>query len=104
MKKLNVVGRQIGRLRYQHGMTQEGLAIKLQEAGWETATRSCVSKIESGLIKVPDYMLYCFAPIFELQPGELLPKIDSAKDIHEIVLGFIRIPRRRLNLPGDDSF
>jgi transcriptional regulator with XRE-family HTH domain len=104
MKKLNVVGRQIGRLRYQHGMTQEGLAIKLQEAGWETATRSCVSKIESGLIKVPDYMLYCFAPIFELQPGELLPKIDSAKDIHEIVLGFIRIPRRRLILPGDDSF
>jgi len=104
MKKLNLVGRQIGRLRYQHGMTQEGLAIKLQEAGWETATRSCVSKIESGLIKVPDYMLFCFAPVFELQPGELLPKVDSAKDIHEIVLGFIRTPRHRLILPGDDSF
>jgi hypothetical protein len=28
----------------------------------------------------------------------------SGKDIHEIVLGFIRIPRRRLILPGDDSF
>ncbi|HEY3864072.1 MAG TPA: helix-turn-helix domain-containing protein [Verrucomicrobiae bacterium] len=104
MKKLNVVGRQIGRLRYQHGMTQEGLAIKLQEAGWETATRSCVSKIESGLIKVPDYMLCCFAPIFGIQPGELLPKVDSAKVIHNIALRSIRIPRRRLILPGDDSF
>jgi transcriptional regulator with XRE-family HTH domain len=104
MKKLNVAGRQIGRLRYQRGMTQEELASKLQLAGWETATRSCISKIESGLIKVPDYMLYCFAHIFEVQPGELLPKIDSAKDLHEIILGYIQIPKRHLILPGDARF
>jgi transcriptional regulator with XRE-family HTH domain len=102
MNKLNVVGRQIGRLRYQRGMTQEELAIKLQLAGWETATRSCVSKIESGLIKVPDYMLCCFAPILGIQPGELLPKIDSTKDIHDIIVGFVRIPRRGLLLPGEN--
>jgi transcriptional regulator with XRE-family HTH domain len=104
MKKLNLVGRQIGRLRYERGMTQEDLSNMLQSAGWQTATRSCVSKIESGLIKVPDYMLYCFAPIFQIQPGDLLPKIDSAKDIHEIILGYIRIPKRGLSLPSDDLF
>jgi transcriptional regulator with XRE-family HTH domain len=103
MKKLNLVGRQIGRLRYERGMTQEDLSNMLQSAGWEAATRSCVSKIESGLIKVPDYMLYCFAPIFQIQPGDLLPKIDSTKDIHEIILGYIRIPKRGIILPGDDS-
>ena len=104
MKKLNLVGRQIGRLRYERGMTQEDLSNMLQSAGWEAATRSCVSKIESGLIKVPDYMLYCFAPIFQVQPGDLLPKIDSTKDIHEIVLKFVRIRNRGLILPGDDLF
>jgi transcriptional regulator with XRE-family HTH domain len=104
MRKLNVVGRQIGKLRYQRGMTQEDLAVELHSAGWESVTRSCISKIESGLIKVPDYMLYCFAPIFQVQPGELLPRIDSTKDIHEIILGYVRMPKRRLILPGDAHF
>jgi len=104
MKKLNVVGRQIGKLRYQRGMTQEDLAIELHSAGWKTATRSCVSKIESGLIKVPDYMLYCFAPIFQVQPGELLPKIDSTGEIHEIILGYIRLRKHGLILLGDEAF
>ncbi len=104
MKQLNLVGRQIGRLRYQRGMTQEDLSNMLQRAGWETASRSFVSKIETGLIKVPDYMLCCFAPVFQIQPGDLLPIIDSTKDIHEIVLEFIRIPKRRLFLSGDDLF
>jgi transcriptional regulator with XRE-family HTH domain len=104
MKKLNVVGRQIGRLRYQHGMTQEELAAKLQSAGWETATRSCVSKIESGLIKVPDYMLYCFSSIFQMQAGELLPKFDSANDVHDIIRKFMRDTKHRSSLPRDEWF
>ncbi len=49
-------------------------------------------------------MLCCFAPVFQIQPGDLLPIIDSTKDIHEIVLEFIRIPKRRLFLSGDDLF
>jgi len=49
MKKLNVIGRQVGRLRYQRGWTQEMLAGRLQLAGW-IISRSGISKIENGSV------------------------------------------------------
>lgn len=63
MKKLNVIGRQIGRLRYQRGWTQEMLAARLQLAGW-IISRTGVSKIENGSVYVPDFRLPCFAQLF----------------------------------------
>ncbi len=56
MKKLNVIGRQISRLRYQRGWTQEMLAARLQLAGW-IISRSSVSKIENGKVYIPDFRL-----------------------------------------------
>jgi transcriptional regulator with XRE-family HTH domain len=72
MKKLNVIGRQVGRLRYQRGWTQEILAARLQLAGW-TISRSGVSKIESGLVYVPDFRLPCFARLFGVAIEDLYP-------------------------------
>jgi hypothetical protein len=34
VKRLNLIGRNIGRLRYQRGWTHDVLAVKLQLAGW----------------------------------------------------------------------
>ena len=75
MKKLNVIGRQVGRLRYQRGWTQEILAARLQLAGW-TISRSGVSKIESGLVYVPDFRLPCFARLFGVTIEDLYPAAD----------------------------
>ena len=61
MNTLNVVGRQIGRLRYQRDLTQEELADELQRAGW-LITRSGVSKIEGGSVYVPDFRLFYLCP------------------------------------------
>ena len=72
MKKLNVIGRQVGRLRYQRGWTQEILAARLQLAGW-TISRSGVSKIESGLVYIPDFGLPCFARLFGIGIEDLYP-------------------------------
>jgi transcriptional regulator with XRE-family HTH domain len=96
MKKVNLVGRQISRLRYQRDMTQDDLATKLQEAGWKTASRSCVSKIESGPIQVPDYRLYYFAHVFQVPTYNLLPQIDVSKSVHDNILWFIRNAKRGL--------
>src|SRR6266496_637974 len=60
MKKLNVIGRQVGRLRYQRGWTQEILAGRLQLAGW-IISRSGISKIENGSVYVPHFRLPCLA-------------------------------------------
>jgi transcriptional regulator with XRE-family HTH domain len=55
MKKLlNLIGAQVRRLRNDKGWSQNDLATKLQLKGMESATRSKVSKIESGLATVRD--------------------------------------------------
>jgi transcriptional regulator with XRE-family HTH domain len=72
MKKLNVIGRQVGRLRYQRGWTQEMLAARLQLEGW-IISRSGVSKIESGLVYVPDFRLPWFARLFGVTIEDLYP-------------------------------
>jgi transcriptional regulator with XRE-family HTH domain len=102
MKKVNLVGRQISRLRYRRDVTQDDLATKLQD-GWKTASRSCVSKIESGLIQVPDYRLYYFAHVFQIPTDNLLPKIDVSKSVHDKILGFIRNAKRGLVPSAGDT-
>ena len=81
MKKLNVIGREVGRLRYQRGWTQEMLAARLQLAGW-MISRSGVSKIENGLTYVSDFRLICFAYIFRVEIAELFPKSALHSAIH----------------------
>jgi transcriptional regulator with XRE-family HTH domain len=87
MKKLNVIGREVGRLRYQHGWTLEMLAAKLQLAGW-MISRSGVSKIENGLMYVPDFRLVCFAVIFRVEIAEFFPKTGLHSAIHDAAKRF----------------
>ena len=66
MKKPNVIVRQVGRLRYQRGWTQEMLAARLQVAGW-IVSRSGVSKIENGSVYIPDYRIPSLAQLLVSQ-------------------------------------
>jgi len=87
MKKLNVIGRQVGRLRYQRGWTQEILATRLQLAGW-MISRSGISKIESGLVYVPDFRLPCFARLFGVAIEDLYPTAElqrPARDQDDVI-------------------
>jgi transcriptional regulator with XRE-family HTH domain len=66
MKKLNLIGRNVGWLRYQRGWTQDTLAAKLQLAGW-MISRSTISKIERGLTHVYAFQLFIFAECLMLK-------------------------------------
>jgi transcriptional regulator with XRE-family HTH domain len=90
MKALNLVGRQIGRLRYARNWTQEMLAEALDQAGWPL-TRSGVSKIEGGAVYVPDFRLLYLSRVLGVEVEELLPKIDRNEPLHEVILRRIRL-------------
>ncbi len=79
---MNLIGRQVSRLRYQRGWTQDMLADKLQLAGW-MISRSGVSKIEGGLMYVPDFRLLYFAYTFQVDLPILFPEVNLRSPIHE---------------------
>lgn len=87
-RKLNIVGRQVSRLRNQLGWSQESLSDKLQLAGW-IISRSGVSKIERGLIYVHDFQLFFLAHVLGVELVALLPRIDIRHGIHETLLQYI---------------
>src|SRR5206468_3226550 len=93
MNTLNVVGRQLGRLRYQRELTQEQLADELQRAGW-LITRSGISKIEGGSVYIPDFRLFYLAQVLHVEVPALLPRIDMRQPVHETMLRFIRNEKR----------
>ena len=89
VKKLNLIGQQIVKLRQHHGWTQEDFAGKLQLAGWHNATRSTVSKIEGGALCLADYDLLFIAAAFRVQLPDLYPPIDWRLPMDETVHQFI---------------
>src|SRR5207249_12233776 len=98
MKKKNLIGRQISRLRYQRGWTQDMLAAKLQVTGW-TISRSGVSKIEAGSMYVPDFRLFYFAHVFKVEFTALFANVDLPSRIQERLLQ-IGIHRAQRNDTG----
>jgi len=90
MKKRNLIGRQVSRLRYERGWTQDTLADKLQRAGW-IISRSGVSKIEGGSMYVPDFRVFYFAYVFKVELTALFPTVNAQSPIHEALLRFVQI-------------
>ena len=61
----NVIGRRIAHLRYQRKWTQEVLAAKLQQEGYDIS-RETVAWIETGRRGVSDELLVGFLKVFHL--------------------------------------
>ena len=80
---MNLIGRQVSRLRYQRGWTQDMLADKLQLAGW-MISRSGVSKIENGSMYVSDFRLLCFAHIFGIEIPQLFVNVNIQAVIRDM--------------------
>jgi transcriptional regulator with XRE-family HTH domain len=81
MKQRNFIGRQVAKLRYQHGWTQDDLARALQLAGWHDATRSTVSKIEGGTLRIDLTQLFYLASALRAHPVRFFPAMDWSKPI-----------------------
>lgn len=73
----NISGFLIRARREELGMTQEGLAVKLQLAGLSNLDRGGLSKIEAGTRSVFDYELAIISEVLNSTPGAFLP--DSAE-------------------------
>ena len=65
MERLNDVGPQIRRLRYERDWTQDSLATKLQLNGWDIS-REGVAKVEGGYHLVSDRQLVCLSAVFNV--------------------------------------
>lgn len=81
MKRRNFIGRHVARLRDQRDWSQIYLADQLQLAGWHNATRSTVSKIEGGTLRIDLTQLFYLAAALRIHPIHFLPKMDWSKPV-----------------------
>jgi transcriptional regulator with XRE-family HTH domain len=92
---LNIVGRQVSKVRNQLGWSQEFLAARLQLSGWDIS-RSGVSKIEDRSVYVHDFQVTWLAAVLGVPREALYPKFDVTKPIHAAILEYICNPKRGL--------
>jgi transcriptional regulator with XRE-family HTH domain len=70
------VGRPVSRLRNQRGLSQPALAVELQFAGWQDASRDTVAKLEGGSLRVDLIQIYYLARALGVPPLHILSEID----------------------------
>ncbi len=85
MKQRNFIGRLVGRKRNQNGWTQDEFADKLQLAGWHDATRSTVSKIEDGSLRIDLTQVCYLASALGIRPIDFLSISDWRKQIEKMI-------------------
>lgn len=94
MKQRNFIGRLVRRWRNnRRGWTQDVFADKLQLAGWYNATRSTVSKIEDGSLRIDLLQLYCIATALGIRPGDLLDEVDWRRQAEKLICFPIEKPQ-----------
>ena len=69
----NIIGRQVGKLRNQRGLSQNQVAMKCQRMGWDVS-RTIIAKIESGIRCVSDSELLLLAKALEVSVSDLFPR------------------------------
>lgn len=75
----------VRRKRNQKGLTQDEFADRLQFAGWHDATRSTVSKIEDGSLRIDLLQLYYIAVAFGIHPKDFIAEIDWHKQVEKMI-------------------
>lgn len=91
----NIIGAQVRRLRNERSWSQNQLATRLQLEGFD-ASRSKVSKIESGLIWVSDEEMMYIARAFKVELSDLQePSLRYSKRLYDAVSALKEQRRRR---------
>ncbi|HEV2327702.1 MAG TPA: helix-turn-helix transcriptional regulator [Verrucomicrobiae bacterium] len=85
MKQRNFIHRLIARKRNQKGWTQDQFAEKLQFTGWHDATRSTVSKIEDGSLRIDLKQICYITAALGIQPMQFLSEIDWSRRVKEVI-------------------
>ncbi len=79
---MNLVGREVSRLRLREGLTQEDLTARCQLAGWDVE-RGTLAKIEAGVRQVTDWEIWVLAEVLGVNPAELFPsKADCRRFVN----------------------
>jgi transcriptional regulator with XRE-family HTH domain len=79
-RKLNIVGAQVRKLRYQHGWTQEQLVARCGTAGLDVS-RGTLAKIEASVRSVTDKELLVMANVLLVTPNDLYPSQAIKKSV-----------------------
>jgi transcriptional regulator with XRE-family HTH domain len=93
MKQRNFIGRLVGKKRDQNKWTQDEFADQLQLAGWHNATRSTVSKIEDGSLRIDLLQLYYLAVALRISPREFLAEIDWRRQAEKMISFQLKTPQ-----------
>ena len=92
MKTLNLIGRQVQKIRVSKGWSQKTLSEKLQLGGFDKS-REAVGRIEARLVYIKDYELLFIARVLGVDWPELLPEIDPTKELLAVIEELLK-PRR----------
>jgi hypothetical protein len=76
----NLIGPQVRRFRCEQKWSQEDLADRLHEMGWDIC-RQRIARIEGGNTWVSDIEHYLLAKVFGKKMEDLLPHMDSSESI-----------------------
>jgi transcriptional regulator with XRE-family HTH domain len=98
---VNVVGPQVRRFRCKEEWTQEDLAEKLQNEGWN-AGRARIAKIEAGITWVTEIECMFLAKVFGVTTLDLYPKLNGHPP-HSIVSKLVGKRVKLLMSPDDIS-
>ena len=79
MRRLNVIGPAVIRLRSERGWTQEVLAARLQCSGADI-TRDMLANIETGRTQITDDHITAFQKVFQVEVIKLFPKAVQELD------------------------
>lgn len=92
MKTLNLIGRQVQKLRVAKLWSQKDLAEKLQLIGLDKS-REAVGRIEARLVYVTDFEMLFIARALGVTWPELLPEIDMKRDLRDVITDLMK-PRK----------
>lgn len=92
MKTLNIIGRQVQKLRVANRWTQDVFAKELQKVGLNKS-RAGVGRIEARLVAVKEYELLFLAKALGVRWGDLFPDIDPKRKLYDVVAELLK-PRK----------
>ena len=93
MKTLNIIGRQVQKLRVANRWTQDVFAKELQKVGLNKS-RAGVARIEARLVAVKEYELLFLAKALGVGRDDLYPDIDPKRPLYDVVVVELLKPRK----------
>ena len=102
-RSANVIGRNVARLRYQRGWSQDELVTQLQLLGNINMTRDILANIETLRSPADSKQIEFFAEVFQIREQDLFPRQRHfvGKDVGMELREYTR--RRRDPAPAEQT-